>query len=196
VSDILAGGSPHCRSCSSRAKMARLSDEQKSERLTRAMEASKVVAKERKESNPYRKKYGSEYDTLLRLAASARQRCENKNSAAYADYGGRGIGFKFSGVRAFAEWVLDNLGPKPSRGHTVDRVDNNRGYEPGNLRWATRSEQARNKRAYRRTERGEQIRRIIALRPDLTYETIRTWLLDGYTEEQVLERRKYARARV
>lgn len=73
------------------------------------------------------------------------QRCENPKVAAFKDYGGRG-------VRICAEWrhdfaaFLAHVGPKPSRGHSLDRIDNARGYEPGNVRWATMREQTRNTR--------------------------------------------------
>jgi hypothetical protein len=50
-----------------------------------------------------------------------------------------------------AEWkdfavFLAHVGPRPSAKHSLDRIDNARGYEPGNVRWATLSEQARNRR--------------------------------------------------
>lgn len=88
---------------------------------------------------------------------------------------------------------MDNLGPRPTEHHSVDRIDNSRGYEPGNLRWATRGEQARNKRAYKRTQNGERIRRLHAERPDLTYETIRAWITQGRADTEILEGVKYAR---
>jgi hypothetical protein len=143
--------------------------------------------------DPYRVKYGAEVGTVLSVGAGAKQRCTNPNSLAYSNYGGRGIEFKFPSVRAFAEWVLDNLGVRPSPFHSLDRIDNDRHYEPGNLRWASRSEQARNKRAYKRTKNGERIRRLKNLRPDLTYETIRLWIVQGVSDDEIIQRKKYAR---
>jgi len=154
--------------------------------------ASAVLA-DKIAGNPYVQKYGVEYARLRRLGASIRQRCQNANTCGYSNYGGRGIIFDFPSVISFAEWVLDNLGPRQAETYSLDRVDNNQGYKPGNLRWATRSEQARNKRAYRRTRNGERISRLKNERPDLTYETIRLWVIQGRTDDEILKGVKYAR---
>lgn len=83
---------------------------------------------------------------------SMRQRCYNENTKSYRDYGAKG-------VRVAAVWLkdfqafFDHIGKAPSSRHTVDRIDNTRGYEPGNVRWATRKEQSVNRqRAYGRGE--------------------------------------------
>jgi hypothetical protein len=47
---------------------------------------------------------------------------------------------------AFRDWILTNIGHRPKKGWSIDRIDNDRGYEPGNIRWATPSRQGRNRR--------------------------------------------------
>lgn len=167
------------------------------ERVKLAKTASvAAVAALSKKQDLYYLKYGQAFKSLLRLGAQAKQRCVNPNSIGFSNYGGRGISFLFPSIRAFAEWVANNLGPKPSEKFSLDRIDNERGYEPGNLRWATRAEQARNKRVYKRTKNGERIRTLKTMRQDLTYETIRLWVRDGLSDEEILNRGKYARSSI
>ena len=73
---------------------------------------------------------------------NAMSRCENPDNKCFANYGGRGIRFRFVN---FEEFFMA-LGPRPSRDHSVDRKDNDGDYEPENVHWATRSEQQRNRR--------------------------------------------------
>lgn len=74
------------------------------------------------------------------------QRCYNKNSPIYKHYGGRGIKMCDRWRYSFDNFCLD-MGAKPSDNHSIDRFPNNDGdYDPSNIRWATRSQQARNTR--------------------------------------------------
>jgi hypothetical protein len=73
---------------------------------------------------------------------AARNRCTNVDSEAYSDYGGRGIKFLFDSFEEF----YAVLGPKPTLQHSVDRIDVNGHYEKGNVRWATDSQQMKNRR--------------------------------------------------
>lgn len=73
------------------------------------------------------------------------QRCENPRHPHYRNYGGRGIAICARWRESFAAFLAD-VGPRPSPAHSLDRIDNERGYEPANCRWATRAQQQQNRR--------------------------------------------------
>ena len=77
-----------------------------------------------------------------------KQRCLNPDHRQYPNYGGRGIDVHVPWVDNF-EAFFAYVGPRPSPEHSLDRRENNKGYVPGNLRWATPEEQNRNRRAYK-----------------------------------------------
>jgi hypothetical protein len=80
------------------------------------------------------------------------KRCYDPDHHAYANYGGRGVRVckSWHDVGQFIEDIEREIGPRPA-GRTLDRIDNDGNYEPGNVRWATWSEQRANQRRNRRT---------------------------------------------
>jgi len=74
------------------------------------------------------------------------RRCTDENQLWYMRYGGRGIRVHEAWLdpAAYIAYVETELGPNPAPGYSIDRIDNDGHYEPGNLRWATRSQQNAN----------------------------------------------------
>lgn len=77
-----------------------------------------------------------------------KKRCLNPNYRQYHDYGGRGISVHPDWINNFASF-LEHVGPRPTANHSLDRIDNSKCYEPGNVRWSDRIAQANNKRSSR-----------------------------------------------
>ena len=72
------------------------------------------------------------------------QRCENPKHPDFPGYGGRGIAICERWRLSFPAFLLD-MGERPA-GTSIDRVDNSLGYQPGNCRWSSPTEQANNRR--------------------------------------------------
>lgn len=91
------------------------------------------------------KTHGMKKTPEYRTWTGIKNRCLNKNSRDYKRYGGSGITICELWRNSFEEFYK-YMGPKPSARHSVDRIDNLKGYEPGNVRWASTFEQQRNKK--------------------------------------------------
>lgn len=113
-SDLAAGATRMCRSCSRGTHKARTEDEKIKE--------------------------------VYMSWTSMLQRCYNKSNKDYKNYGARGIGVADIWRDSFDAFYL-MMGPRPSPDCTLERLDYDKGYEPGNVVWLPRSEQPFNQRS-------------------------------------------------
>lgn len=103
--------------------------------------------------------HGQRNHKLYHTWVGQKDRCFNQNSLAWKDYGGRGITMHGPWVSDFLSWLryVEGLPHYGVTDRTLDRMDNDKGYEPGNLRWATREDQASNQRGHRLIVKGTEI---------------------------------------
>lgn len=135
---------------------------------------------------PVNKTHGKKGSRVYGIWCAMLQRCLNPNVANYENYGGRGIKvypfwLKFENFYAY-------IGDPPSETHSLDRIDVNGNYEPGNVKWATPSEQQRNRRDNRRLTFKEQTKSLPdwADIVDIKVSTITGRLHRGWSVEDAL----------
>ena len=125
----------------------------------------------------------AEYNVWLK----AKARCFNPKSEDFPDYGGRGITMCPEWAKSFKAF-LAAMGPRPSLDHSIDREDTNGNYEPGNCRWATKVEQAENRRFCIRVEweGRETTAAEVARLTGIPYMTLRDRMTRGMPIEQAV----------
>jgi len=101
--------------------------------------ASKVATRER---------HGMNKSPEHRAWVHMKQRCTNPRKREWPHYGGRGITVCDRWMNSFVAFFSD-VGPRPSPGHSLDRIDVNGNYAPDNVRWATHQQQVENTRTAR-----------------------------------------------
>lgn len=116
-----------------------------------------------------------------------RARCRDKKHQAYKDYGGRGIYVCPEWDRGFAAFLRD-MGTRPTPKHSLDRIDNDGPYAPGNVQWATMTNQHNNRRRNRHLELNGERHTVAewAKLKGLTKTALYQRLENGWTLEKAL----------
>ena len=197
--DVERSPARSCRACASKQRMARVMQTEQGKLHQQRMTERAAILNRKHPPKPKRPKLNRQptrengeltpYGIVLRTMRGAFRRCTDPNNISYHNYGGRGIKFLFADIYEATDWVLDNLGYRPQGRYSIDRIDNSRHYERGNLRWATYLEQANNKRAYQRKEAGRRIRNLQQQGCPFCYETIRALIEQGKTDDEILNRK-------
>ena len=118
---------------------------------------------------------------------SLKQRCQNPDDPSFQDYGGRGISIHPDWENDFLAFHA-HVGDRPTPDHSIERIDNYGDYAPGNVRWATRSEQARNRRSNRIVNYDGQEMCLVAAceLAGLPYKSVKNRLYKGWPESRAL----------
>lgn len=94
--------------------------------------------------------YPARRHPLYSIWAGMKDRCYNPKNKAYKNYGGRGISVATEWRESFECFAIDmGLFPDDTNKYTIERINNDLGYSKDNCKWATQSEQAKNKRVYK-----------------------------------------------
>jgi hypothetical protein len=140
--DLRGGRQYRCAKCARRAQSSTVRGRPKSaEHRARLSEARKGRPGPVRHGHARKGQETPEYITWKSMLG----RCREPRRKDWPRYGGRGITVCAQWVESFAQFLAD-VGPRPAPGYSIDRINNNGNYEPGNVRWATSSQQALNRR--------------------------------------------------
>jgi hypothetical protein len=116
-----------------------------------------------------------------------RVRCTDPSDDTWKWYGGKGVTIHPEWMNDFAAFIRD-VGRRPTKRHTIDRIDSNGNYEPGNVKWSTWTEQARNRSNNRTVEfHGRSMILIEAAEmAGIRYRTVVGRLSHGWSVERAL----------
>jgi hypothetical protein len=98
-------------------------------------------------------KHGKSHSPEYQAWRDMKYRCYNPNVKSYKYYGARGIKVCDQWRNSFTKF-LEDVGERPGKGYSLDRIDNAGNYEPGNVRWETQENQMRNTRLLRKSKSG------------------------------------------
>lgn len=118
-----------------------------------------------------------------------KNRCLNKNSGSFKNYGGRGIGVCDRWKSSFENFLAD-MGTKPAR-LSLGRINNNGDYEPSNCRWETTFEQANNTRKSLKVGGKGETLAILVRQKEVSYSTAYKRLQNGMSFKNVFSKQKF-----
>ena len=132
---------------------------------------------------------GKKRNPVYSIWASLIQRCVNPNDRSWKHYGGRGIAVCDRWRESFENFLAD-MGERPTPKHSIDRIDVNGNYEPGNCRWATVSEQNLNRRNNTLITVGDVTKPLKLWVDDLgvTQQCVYYWIKKGLSYGGAIER--------
>jgi hypothetical protein len=118
-----------------------------------------------------------------------KNRCLSPTDKSYANYGGRGIHIHQPWLESFDQFLMD-VGRKPFANYTLDRIDTNGHYEPGNVRWSSVRDQCNNKRMNITVTLAGQTKTLAEWSRvlDMNHSTLRARYLKGLSPEQILHK--------